>query len=124
MHRTDGFSLLEVLIALLVVALALTALVRVAGLSSRDFAGLRERTFAGWIAANVLTETRLAPVAPPTGRREGQLRYAGREWRWIMEVQGTPEAGIRRLDVRVFAGKERDDVLATLTGFRGDVLAP
>lgn len=124
MRRADGFTLLEVLIALLVVALALTALVRVAGIGSRDFAGLRERTLAGWIAANVLAETRLSPAAPPTGRREGRLRYAGRDWRWAMEVQNTPEPGIRRLDVRVFAGNEHDDALATLAGFRGDVLQP
>lgn len=124
MRRVNGFTLLEVLVALFVVAFALTALVRVAGISSSDFAGLRDRTLAGWIAANVLAETRLATAAPPIGQREGQMRFAGRDWRWGMDVQNTPEPGIRRLDIRVYRGGDRDDVLATLTGFRGDVLRP
>lgn len=122
--RSDGFTLLEVLIALAVLALALTALVRAAGLSSNDFAGLRERSLAGWVAANVITEVRLAPNPPAPGRSDGKLRYAGRDWRWELSVQDTPEAGIRRLDVRVFAGEEREAASATLAGFSGDVLRP
>ncbi|HOV56933.1 MAG TPA: type II secretion system minor pseudopilin GspI [Rhodanobacteraceae bacterium] len=127
MRRADatrGFTLLEVLIALAVVALALTALVRAAGVSGSDFAGMRERTLASWIAANVVAETRLAQRSPAPGRREGRVQYAGRDWRWELDVQDTPEAGIRRLDVRVYAGEERAAASASLTGFSGDILAP
>jgi general secretion pathway protein I len=122
--RPRGFTLLEVLIALAVLALALTALVRAAGLGSRDFAGLRERTLAGWVAANVVAETRLSERNPAPGKRDGQARLGGRDWRWEMEVQDTPEAGIRRLDVRVFLGQERESPSASLTGFSSDVLLP
>lgn len=119
-----GFTLLEVLIALVVLGLALTALVHAAGVSVRDFGGLRERSSAGWVAANVVTEVRLNERLPATGRRDGQQRLAGREWYWRLDIAGTQDARIRRLDVQVFADPERTDPVAQLTGFAGDSVQP
>ena len=116
-----GFSLIEVLIALAVVALALLALTRAASVQVQAFDGLRERTLAGWVAANVLTETRLASAFPPTGRSDGQMRLAGHDWRWSREVQATPNAEIRRIEIQVFAGAAREPS-ASLTGFAGTAL--
>lgn len=119
-----GFTLLEVLIALVVLGLALTALVHAAGVSVRDFGGLRERSYAGWVAANVVTEARLKERLPTTGRRDGQQRLAGREWYWRLDIAGTQDARIRRLDVQVFADMARTDPVAQLTGFAGDSVQP
>ena len=113
-----GVTRIEVLVALAVIAVALLALTRTAGLQVQAFDGLRERTLAGWVAANVLAETRLAPVAPSTGRSDGTERLGNRDWRWTREVQPTPEPTIRRVDIRVFAGAARDPS-ATLVGFVG-----
>lgn len=118
-----GFTLLEVLIALAVVALALLALTRAASVQVQSFDALRERTLAGWVAANTLTETRLANAFPPTGRSEGRTRLAERDWRWTREVQSTPDAGIRRIDIRVFAG-DAQEPSASLSGFAGRDLSP
>jgi general secretion pathway protein I len=125
-RRADarGFTLLEVLIALVVLGLALTALVHAAGVSVRDFGGLRERSYAGWIAANVLTEARLRDRLPATGRRDGQQRFAGREWFWRLDVEGTQDPRLRRLAVQVYADAERSDPVAQLTGFAGDSVLP
>ncbi len=123
-HAPHGFTLLEVLIALVVLALALTALVHAAGVSVRDFGGLRERSYAGWVAANVVTEARLKERLPAPGRRDGQQRLAGREWYWRLEVADTQDPRIRRLDVQVFADLARTDPVAQLTGFAGDSVQP
>ena len=123
-RRVRGFTLLEVLIALVVLGLALTALVHAASVSTRDFSGLRERSYAGWIAANVLSETRLRDRLPEPGRRDGQLNYAGRQWFWRLQIATTQDSQIRRLDVQVYTDAQRSDPVAQLSGFTGDSLTP
>ena len=123
MMRARGFTLLEVLIALAVVALALLALTRTAGGQVSNFDALRERTLAGWVAANVLSETRIATPLPPTGRRDGRLRFANRDWRWTLEVKTTDDPAMRRLDVLVFAG-DAVEPSATLNGFGSEQPSP
>lgn len=117
-RRPTGFTLIEVLIALAVIALALVALTRTASIQVYSFDQLRERTLAGWVAANVLTDTRLASTFPAVGRDDGRVRLAQRDWRWTREVQATANTEIRRIDIRVFQGAQREPS-ATLSGFAG-----
>lgn len=120
-----GFTLLEVLVALVLLAVALLALVRVAGMSTASFDGARERALAGWVADNALAELRLEPALPETGRREGRARMASRSWQWRLVVAPTEVPGIRRVDVDVWPAVEgRDGVapLYTLHGFVDDRL--
>ncbi|MGA9422908.1 MAG: type II secretion system minor pseudopilin GspI [Rhodanobacteraceae bacterium] len=116
MKNARGFTLIEVLIALAVIALALLALSRTASLQVRDFDALRERALAGWVASNVLTETRLAPSLPGTGLSDGRVEFARHEWRWTRDVKDTPDPSIRRVDLSVFLGQATDPS-AMLTGF-------
>jgi general secretion pathway protein I len=119
-----GFTLLEVLIGLLVLALALIALTRTAALQIGQFSALRERTLGGWLAENVLVEARLGNPFPPTGSSSGTRRFGARDWYWNVRVQATDVATIRRIDVRVSAATDRDTPLAQLTGFAGEDLQP
>lgn len=123
MINRRGFTLLEVLIALVVVALALLALTRTAGSQVSRFDGLRERTLAGWVAANVLSETRIATPLPAVGKRDGRTRLGNRDWRWSLQVQATDDADMRRLDVQVFAG-DATEPSASLTGFGSSQPSP
>lgn len=123
MRRTRGFTLIEVLIALAVIAIALLALTRTASVEVQSFDGLRERTLAGWVAANVLADTRLASSFPGTGRSDGRMQLGGRDWRWTRDVQATPNTEIRRIDISVFLGQVAAPS-ATLSGFSGTALLP
>jgi general secretion pathway protein I len=119
-----GFTLLEVLIGLVVLALALLALTRTAAVQIDQFAALRERTIAGWLAEDLLAETRLGNPFPPTGSSNGTRRFGARDWRWEVRVQPTEVTTIRRIDVRVATAADRDTPLAQLSGFAGEDLQP
>ena len=123
-RRHRGFTLLEVLVALLVLALALLALSRTAARQVDAFGAMRERTVAGWLAADVLAQTRLAAPFPATGTSDGRRRFGGRDWRYDVVVQGPPVASIRRIDVHIYASDDSKSPIATLTGFGGLDLQP
>jgi len=115
-----GFTLLEVLIALAVVALALTALVRAASLGADALDRERVITLATWTAQNVLAETRLRGGLPAIGRTEGNTRQGPARHYWTLTVSSTDEPGIRRADVQVYADAESREPLTSLSGFLGD----
>lgn len=95
-----GFTLIEVLVALAVVAIALSALTQTAARALDRQTELEQRTFALWLADNRLTEIRLQPTVQ-AGVRTGTARYAGRDWRWRAEVAPAPGGELWRIDVEV-----------------------
>jgi general secretion pathway protein I len=131
MHRiphsrsSAGFTLIEVMVALMVVALGMTAVIQAVGDTASNSAYMREKTIAHWIAMNKLTEVRLLPTAPKIAKTSDDIEMAGRDWRWTMEVQATPVESVRRIDVSVRpkeAGEKTS--LASVTGFYGTAIAP
>lgn len=114
--RLRGFTLLEVLVALAVLALAMAALVRTASQETRSLADERERTLAQWVAANAIAESRLATPLPTNGQRSGEVEMGGRRWHWDMSISMATDEGIRRLEVAVRPVQDQQPLL-TLTGF-------
>ena len=115
-RRHRGFTFIEVLVALLIVALALTAATVATGLSLRNGTVLRDRTYANWIGQNRIAELRLQEQIPAPGRTTGTVEYGNAEWRWEAVVAETGVENLHRIDVSVsFADSER--VLQTVTGF-------
>ena len=131
MKRVRGFTLLEVLVALVVLALSLGAVIQTTGSYTVNQAYLRDRTFAEWVARNVLAEAQLADEWPSIGQTKGEAEFPlatadipAREWRWVVQVTQTPEEDLRRLDIRVYPGNADDDEdtepTASLSGFIGN----
>jgi general secretion pathway protein I len=126
--RSAGFTLLEVLVALVVLALSLAAAIRATGGYAVNQAYLRDRTLAEWVARNQLATIQLEGTWPKIGQLKGDAELplgsadeGGREWRWVMQVTQTPEEDLRRLDIDVYPAEADDDAdpLATLSGFIG-----
>ena len=130
--KNRGFTLLEVLVAMVVLALSLGAVIQTAADYTLNQAYLRDRTFAEWVARNqlatILLEGRLEKRWPSIGQQKGDVEFpesnsdvSGREWRWVMKVTQTPEEDLRRLDIEVFPlnADEDQSPLAVLSGFMG-----
>ena len=102
--REKGFTLLEVLVAMTVLALALLAISKAAGSFIENQAYLRDRTWAQWVAHNQLVEIQLSGKWPSVGQQKDEVKFPaeGREWRWVMQVTQTTEKDLRRLDMEVF----------------------
>jgi general secretion pathway protein I len=96
-----GFTLIEVLVALVVVALGMSALMETLGSAADTATWLRDKTFAEWIGFNQLATLRLSGSLPSEGTTDGELDYAGRHWRWHQEVNDGELPGILRIDVTV-----------------------
>ncbi len=117
-RRCAGFTLLEVLVALGVLALTMAAVIRAVGSYTGNQAYLRDRTFAVWVARNVLAEQQLEAAWPGVGEFKGTTEMGQREWRWLVKVTQTEEAELRRLDVEVqLVDMDDEQPLAVLSGF-------
>jgi general secretion pathway protein I len=114
-----GFTLLEVLIALAVLALSLGAVIK----ATSDYTGnqsyLRDRTMAMWVARNVLVRFQVEGEWLSVGERKGSEEMGNQEWRWMTRISQTEEAELRRLDVEVYPVDSDDDEnpVSVLSGF-------
>jgi len=117
-HTAKGFTLIEVMIALLVIGLAMSALIGTVGSASSNTAWLQEKTFAHWVAMNQMTTLQLENAWPREGEKKGTEEMAGREWEWVSKISNTPDPDLRRVDIRVWdAASTADEHLTLLTGF-------
>ena len=117
--RCPGFTLIEVLIALAVLAISIVALIQAGGARAEQVGYLRDRTLATWVAADRIAELRLAAGWPGIGNREGRFEMTGRTWLWQAEISETPEPAVRRVEV-VVRLEEDAEPLARLAGYLGD----
>jgi general secretion pathway protein I len=127
MRRGRGFTLIEVLVALAIVAVGMAAVLGTLTSSADTVSYLRDKTFANWVALNQIAQVRLSGQVPATGVSDGDTDFAGRKWHWHQEVTATQVPGMVRIDMSVRPGdievadSERG-WYSTLSGIYGDAL--
>lgn len=99
--RSQGFTLLECLIALAIAAIALAAAGRATGLSAEVAGQVKLRVLAGVVAENRLSELAASRAWPAPGAYQGIEQQAGVAFAWRMQVSETPHPRFRRIEVLV-----------------------
>ncbi|HTI16413.1 MAG TPA: type II secretion system minor pseudopilin GspI [Trinickia sp.] len=108
-----GFTMIEVLVALAIIAVALTAALRASAMLASNEAGLHRRLLAGWSADNVLTRLYLSREWPEIGSRTFDCSQGNQALSCTRRVSATPNPMFRRIEVMVTVPGE-DGVLAQL----------
>lgn len=102
--RSGGFTLIEVLVALVIVAVGMSALMGALSSSAKTVSYMQDKTFAEWVALNQIANVRIIlqkGQIPATGKTNGDIDFANRKWHWQQEVIDSQVPGIRRIDVKV-----------------------
>lgn len=100
-RRQSGMTLIEVMAALVIFALAGTAVMKSAAEHLSSVSQVEEVTFATWVANNRLNEMKLTGTWPPKNNVRGTMEMADRTWYWQQVVTKTTDDDLRAVEVNV-----------------------
>jgi general secretion pathway protein I len=111
-------TLLEVMVALFIVAVALGGAIKVMSGAAQNSSRLTSKTFANWVALNKLTDLKIKGEWPKVGEDKGTEEMAGQEWRWVQATIKTEDDNIKRIEMSVWSAIDEDvDPFVTVVGF-------
>ncbi|MEL7298251.1 MAG: type II secretion system minor pseudopilin GspI [Pseudomonadota bacterium] len=119
-----GFTLIEVMIALIIASLGLAAIGVALHQHSDTSRKLRDSTLAMFIASNEIAELRVNGRFPDVGRSTRDVEYSQREWLVVTVIQETGIEGLRRVNVSVAEAAAPERQLRVVTGFLSQLPAP
>ena len=115
-RRQRGFTLVEILVALAVLAIALSGVMRLSAQTIDATVAMRDHTVALWVAQNQLVENLILPDWPDTGSTDGEAEMGGNKWFWSQEISKTGSKHLRKIEVTVRRKSKDGQVLAQLIG--------
>ena len=116
--RQRAFTLIEVMVALMVIVISLIAIIDSASSSTWRAVYLKEKTIAGWVAQNRIALYRGKKTWGSASNTSGKVTMADVDWQWKMKISKTDDDELRRIDIEVYL-QDDDGIKATATGFIG-----
>jgi general secretion pathway protein I len=114
--KESGFTLLETLVALLIVALGMMAVTTQLNRYIQSTIFIEEKSLASWVASNQATLMSVNPEWPTLGITEIDVEsFAGRNWALEIEVLETPIQNLRRADIRVYRANNRELLIHSIS---------
>jgi general secretion pathway protein I len=117
LRRQSGFTLLESLVALAILAIAMAAVLRATGAATSHVDALRVRVLADWVAQNRLALHAGRGDWLPAGTAQGEQTQAGMVFLWDEKISSTPNPAFRRIEVSVALTTAPHDSLRHLSGY-------
>ena len=114
--RQRGFTLIEVMVALMILSIVVTALTLAVSQSTNNMGALKKHQFATWVAHNQIS-LYLLDAQPESS---GTSQFAGGKYRWKITRSNTDTANFYRLRVTVASQAEPDYILAYINAFKGE----
>lgn len=117
--RQKGFTLLEVLIAMAILAVAGVAVMKASSEHTNSLIILKDVTYSSWVAENRMVEIQLEGKFPPDNNKKGKVEMAGREWFWKQVVEKVADKSLRKVTVEVRYKEDDKEPMYLLTTFLG-----
>lgn len=116
---TKGFTLIEVMVALAIIAIALASLIKASGNHTNSATYLKSKTLAHYVAMNEITQLQIDKAWPDLGTTKKSAEMAGVEWYWTREIKktGDESGNIRGLKFTVYLDEDRTHNLAMIQAF-------
>lgn len=115
--KIKGMTLLEVMVALAIFALAGTAIMKAASEHLHSIGILEETTYATWVANNKLAEAQLNKQWPPKNNDKGEVEMASRKWQWKQLVSKTNDDNMRMVEIEVSDAAQPNQVITSVQTF-------
>jgi general secretion pathway protein I len=115
-NNLQGFALIEVLIALAILSIALTAVIKATSQNIRDTLYLQNKMIAHWVGLNAMNEARLGLIKVSGDSPTQDTTLLGEKWSWHAYTEGTPNPRIKEIHVDVFHAPDQRK-LASLTSY-------
>lgn len=113
----SGFTLLEVMVALTIIAIALASLIKASGGHTRSAAYLKSKTLAHYVALNEISQLQIEKAWPDLGSTHKSTEMAGVDWYWSREVEKTEVETIRSLKFTIYQDEGRERNLSQVMAF-------
>ena len=103
-----GFTLIEVMVALVLLAFSLGAVLSSVNQSSFQLGQSRDRFHAHRVAMHVAGQYKVLKIWPSTGKKEDTTKVGGADWKWEAQTSNTADKNVRRVLIKVFAPGSKD----------------
>lgn len=115
--KSQGLTLLEIMVALVIFAMTSTAIMKAAGDHLSSVGQIEDVTLATWVANNRLTQLQLENTWPPKTNQRGSADMSNRVWYWRQDVIATNDNDMRQITISVASDSNYENVLTSVSTF-------
>lgn len=117
MRKSAGFTLIELMVAMSIFALAGTAIIKTTSEHLNSLSSLEEITMGQWVAANRLAEIQLEKTFPPKDKKQEEVEMAGMKFYWRQVVKQTEDKQMRQVEIEIRRNENDEQTVTTLIGY-------